>query len=504
VSDAVSETGLMNQLATQPGRLLLVGTARVFAAEALLIPTGVLIAAYLSRRFGAGEYGLLTLASVLVVWVETNIATALSRPSIKLISDAKDWRPVGTAILRLYLLAGGVCGLFVWILSSPLAALMGEPTLATYFALLALDVPLFCAAQAHRNIIVGMGDYRWRAFVSAARWIARLLLIVIFVELGGSPVGAIYGTICASLVELLICRLYVRPKLFRRGAYSLRRLCGYALPLVAAALCMTLYGRLDLILLKSLGATAREAGVYAVAQNLALLPSLLSFAFAPALLQTLSRALRDGEERTARQLARQAMRAVLLLLPVAAIAAAAAPEIVTLIFGREFIAAAPLLRPLMFGAVALLMIAVTTSILTAAGKPLWTLHVAWPLLLGAAIGHAALIPLAGARGAAWVTTAVACAGALATIGLVRRLWHINPPARSLWRSLVVCAFVYAFDALLPASPGLLLLALKLACAGLFVPVAFLLLGEFSADEIGGVLSPLRRRINSVIEATGPV
>jgi O-antigen/teichoic acid export membrane protein len=197
------------------------------------------------------------------------------------------------------------------------------------------------------------------------------------------------------------------------------------------------------------------------------------------------------------------MRGVLLLLPFAAIAAAAAPEIITLIFGREFITAAPLLRPLMFGSVALLMIAVTTSILTAAGKPRWTFQVAWPLLLGAAIGHALLIPLAGARGAAWVTTALACAGALVTIGLVRRLWHINPPARSCWRSLVVCAFVYAFSALLPA-PGLLLLALKLACAGLFVPVALLLLGEFSADEIGVALSPLRRRVNSAIEAPGQV
>lgn len=447
----------------------------------------------------AGEYGLLTLASVLVVWIESNIATALSRPSIKLISDAEDWRPVATAILRLYLLAGCVCALLIWTLSPPLAALMREPRLATYFALLALDVTLFCAAQAHRNIIVGMGDYRRRAFISAARWIVRFLLIVIFAELGGAHVAAIYGTICASLVELSICRLYVRPGLFRSDAYSLRRLCGYALPLVAAALCMSLYSRLDLLLLKSLGATARDAGVYAVAQNLALLPSLLSFAFAPALLQTLSRALRDGEEKLARQLARQAMRAVLLLLPLAAIAAAAAPEIITLIFGREFIAAAPLLRPLIFGSVALLMVAVTTSILTAAGKPVWTLHVAWPLLLGAATGHALLIPLAGARGAAWVTTALAGAGALATIGLVRRLWHISPPARTLWRSLVVSVFVYAFNALLPAS-GFILFAAKLMCAGLLVPVAFLLLGEFSAEEISGVRLPLRRRINPVIEA----
>jgi hypothetical protein len=62
----------------------------------------------------------------------------------------------------------------------------------------------------------------------------------------------------------------------------------FALPLVASALCLSLYSRLDLLLLKLLGATASGAGIYGVAQNLALLPSLFSFAFAPALLSTLS------------------------------------------------------------------------------------------------------------------------------------------------------------------------------------------------------------------------
>ena len=126
---------------------------------------------------------------------------------------------------------------------------------------------------------------------------ARLVLVVIFVVLSGSPAGAIWGTVCASLVELMVCRFYVRPALFARASYPLRSLCGYALPLVASALCMSLYSRLDLPMLKSLGGTAADAGVYGVAQNLALLPTLFSYAFAPALLSTLARALREGDEK---------------------------------------------------------------------------------------------------------------------------------------------------------------------------------------------------------------
>src|SRR4051794_6744495 len=265
------------------GRHLFGGALHIFASEALLVPVGLLTAAYLSRRFGPEGYGLLTLAFAPVVLVESNVASALSRPAIKLVGGATDgeWQSVGVSVLRLYLLTGFALCLVLLFAAEPLALLMSEPALARHLRVLALDVPIFCAAQAHRNIIVGLGQFRQRASASAARWTTRLLLVVAFVYFTGSPAGALWGTVCASLVELAVCRIYVRPALFKHTSYPLRRLCGYALPLVASALCLSLHSRLDLIMLKSLGGTAGAAGVYGVAQNLALLPTLLSYAFAP-------------------------------------------------------------------------------------------------------------------------------------------------------------------------------------------------------------------------------
>lgn len=465
---------------TSRGRHLFGGAVHIFASEALLVPVGLLTAAYLSRRFGPEGYGLLTLAFAPVVLLESNVATALSRPAIKLVggADACERKHVETAVLRLYLLTGCALCLALMAAAAPLARVMSEPALAGYLRVLALDVPVFCAAQAHRNIIVGLGRFRQRALASAARWTTRLALVVLFVYFTGSPVGALWGTVCASLAELAVCRFYVRPAILKRASYSLRRLCGYALPLVASALCLSLHGRLDIIMLKSLGATAAEAGLYGVAQNLALLPTLFSYAFAPALLSTLARALREGDERGARSLARLAMRGVVLLLPVAAITAGAAPEIVGLVFGREFDASAALLRPLIFGSLALLLVSVTASVLAAAGRERWTLHVAWPVLACAAVGHALVIPLWGARGAAFVTALTACAGALASVLLVWRAWRVAPPARTLVSSAAVAACVYALTAYVPAAGPLL--ALKLACACLFAAVALALMGEFGA------------------------
>lgn len=489
-----------NSSASRASRHLLGGTARIFAADALLVPSGVLTAAFLSRRFGPEGYGLLTLASVLVVWLESNAAQALSRPAIKLVGEAEDWQAIGATVLRLYALAGLGLGAAIWAISAPLATLMAEEALAGYLRLLALDLPLFCAAQAHRNILIGLGRFQERACVGAARWIARLMLIVTFAAISGSIAGAIWGSLCASLFELIICRLYVRPRLFMRGAHPWRRLCGYALPLIGSALCMSLYGRLDLLLLKPLGATTAEIGIYGIAQNLAMLPALFSFAFAPALLSTLSRLLSDGDRGAALRVGRQAMRSVLLSLPPAAIIAGAAPDLVVGVFGPQFLPAAPLLRLLILAALALLMVSVTTSIMIAADKPAWTLHAAWPLLLAALAGHMVFIPLAGPVGAAAVTTAFAIAGAIMTICLVQRLWRIGPSANTLWRSAVVCAPAYMI-ASLPSATGLSLV-LKLAGAGLFVVVALLLLGEFSKGEINALRATFRHCLHPAVEACG--
>jgi O-antigen/teichoic acid export membrane protein len=483
------------------------GTARIFAAEALLVPVGVATAAFLSRRFGPEGYGLWTLACALVVWVESNVAAALSRPSIKLVGETNGHASVGAAVLRLYTAVGVGLALLLWAASPALAAALGEPELSGYLRLLSLDVPLFCAAQAHRNLIVGAGLFRERATLSAARWAARLLLVVVFVEASGSLKGALWGSICASAVELFVCRRYARPRLFGRvrregggDGYTARRLLAYALPLIASALCVSLHNRLDLIMLKALGGTSAEAGVYGVAQNLALLPSLVSFSFAPVLLSTLSRALRDGDAEAARRDARQAMRAVLLLLPLASVTAGAAPEIVGLIFGAEFVAAAPPLRLLIFGSLALLMLAVTSCVLTAAGKPRWTLHVALPLVACAAVGHSVLIPRAGATGAAFVTASTACAAALVTVGLVRRLWRVAPPAATLWRSGFVSVLVYKLTAFLPGQ-GFLVVP-KLLAALVLALLALLLSGEFAAREWRAALALLRRRPRAGLGAPG--
>ena len=108
------------------------GSARVFIAEAISLPTGLITAAFLARRFGPDGYGVFTLTMAIVAWLEWTLASLFARAAVKLVADAEDWRPAGAVTLRMYG-AGGLVGFAaLWLSAMPLAALMHEPSLTRH------------------------------------------------------------------------------------------------------------------------------------------------------------------------------------------------------------------------------------------------------------------------------------------------------------------------------------------------------------------------------------
>ena len=453
------------------------GTLRIFLAEALLLPTGLITAAFLTRHLGAEGYGLFTLAATLVTWIEWTIASVFARATIKFVGEAQDWKPVGATVVRLHLLASIAAALLLWFLSVPIGRALGAPALPRYLALFAWDIPLFSLAQAHRNILVGLGDYRQRAFGTSIRWIVRLVLILLLVQYGLSVTGAILGCIGASLAELVICRWFIRPSFLGRSSFEARQLCSYALPLFLFAMTMRLYDKADLFMLKALGGTTAQAGLYGAAQNLAIIPGIFALSFSPVLLSSLSRVLRAGDHKQVQAMGRNALRITTALLPLAGLMAGAAPEIVGWLYGARFLPAASWMAWLIFGSVAIAMLSTVTAILTATGKPGWTLALAGPLLPVVIVCHFLLIPRLGALGAAIGTTIVAMLGALAAVAALSRLEAIRPPLATLWRSLAITSGTFLLAARWHA-PGWLLFV-KFPALLLFILIAFVLLGEFN-------------------------
>ena len=415
------------------------GSARVFIAEAISLPTGLITAAFLARRFGPDGYGVFTLTMAIVAWLEWTLASLFARAAVKLVADAEDWRAPAAVALRLYGITGLLGFAALWLAAGPLATLMHEPSLTRYLRVAAFDVPLFMVSQAHQQVLVGTGQYARRATVAACRWTARMILVLILVGSGLSIAGGLAAIVGASALELVTARWFVRPTL--RGATDVhtRTMWAYALPLFAAAMSLRLFDKLDLFVLKALGASAAVAGLYGAAQNLTIIANLVALSVTTLLLSTLSRALRAGDDAGARSLAVNAMRGVLVLFPFVGVAAGASTAVATMIYGPAFAATGPLLAVLIFAALMTVMISVASVILTAAGRPGSAMLASLPVAPLALVGHLLVIPRFGASGAAYVTLVVAAIGAVSTVVAVHRVWHVWPPAATLVRALVVSA-----------------------------------------------------------------
>ena len=459
---------------------LLRGTIQVYLAEMLILPVGLLITAYLTRKLGPEAFGVLSLALTLITWIEWSVSSIFARATFTLVPRAEDWRPLGTTLIRHHLLLSVAMMVAVWIFSIPAARALRAPDLAWVLPVLAIDIPLFSLSQAHRNLLIGLGCFKERAYASAARWIVRLVLVVLLVELEFSMMGAVLASIGASAAEFATARLFVRPSLFAQSSFPPRTLYAFAAPLFVFALVMRLFDKVDLFAVRLLGGTLSQAGAYSAAQNLSLAPGVFALAFAPLLMAALGRRLADGDGNGARVVARESMRATLLLLPFAALVAGAAPAIVVTCFGPSYAAAAPVFAVLVIGAVALVMVSVATAILTVAGKAVLTAILTAPLLPAAVIGHLLLIPRVGPLGASLVTTGLALACAGAAVSAVYRVWGVAPPSATALRAAIVSAGAGAL-ARLWTTPGPELV-LALAGGAVAVIIALLLTGEATARE----------------------
>jgi O-antigen/teichoic acid export membrane protein len=244
---------------------------------------------------------------------------------------------------------------------------------------------------------------------------------------------------------------------------------------------MRIFEILDRVTLTMLGATAATAGQYGAAQNISLILNISALAFSPLLLSTLSSLLAGSRLIEGQQISRNAMRAVICLLPLAMLVSGSAKEIVVLVFGSAFDEAAPILAFLMLSGIALLFLSVTTSILTAASKPEWTFALAGPMIPMSAAAYIVVIPIHGAAGAAAANAAVAVVFGVLSMLAVKYFLGVLPPFFTFARSILLSVVIYAAALLWPAT-GLLLLV-KLGVLSFATVLGFIILREFRLTDI---------------------
>jgi O-antigen/teichoic acid export membrane protein len=478
----------MSLLTTAAGRTLLGGTGRMLLSDSLFPMVALVTAGFLTRELGAHQYGLLALSLAVVIWVENAIIAFFAKTTVKLVGEADDWRALGAHVITRTLLTGLVAAAVLWAAAPLVGRLLAEAELTRTLRLASIDIPIWCTAVAYRSVLIGTARYRASATGRAARWLARLCLVLLFVGAGFSIDGALAAVIGSSCVELAVYRWHVGPGMLRPRRPVRLPLRQYGTMLFASSLSLSAFNGMDVFMLTALGGTAGLAGIYGAAQNLSLLPSLFLWTFSSVLLSTVSRLLAERADDAARALACDALRWSTWLLPVAAIVAGSAPDLVVVFFGPGFAAAGPILSVLILAAAMNVMLGVALTLMTAVGQPSRTVLYSAPLVPAALVGHLFLIPRWGAQGAASVTLLVSSLAALAAVSELRVTRNIAPPAATVLRSVLVAIAAGALSALWQTN-GLLVFT-ELACVGVLSLLAYWAAGEFRPGELVALRSVL--------------
>lgn len=327
------------------------------------------------------------------------------------------------------------------------------------FEMIALAAPriVFVAFQVHLE--------QWKSVATnLTRQAVWLVAVIGLVYLHASLLQLVAVRVVIAVIETLV-NIFLARKLLGRPLRVIRSRLRYLFeqgwPLAFSYLCLGIYYRIDRVLLERfVGPT--ELGYYAAADTVIGYFSIVPLAFMMSVFPILSRRLDDHEGFD--RLASSSYRLVLFaVIGACGTMFAVSYNLIPLVFGESFLAAAPLINILLVSIIAVAYGVVMGQVLIATSLQ--------RLLLVTNIAGAAVnlgvnlwaIPRYGAAGAAWVTVASYwIAGVL--------MYHFFPSARR------------------HSAVGLKVLARVLA-VGLvaFIPLKLLVQNPWAAGVAGGIV-----------------
>lgn len=456
------------------GRRLTFAAAFQLLARLLGIAAGVLVAAALARNLGTQGYGKLTLVLAVVGLAsgagDFGVGQVVTR---EIAARPLERDRVAGALVVLRLTTGLVLMALGGALTADLFGLGGD-WLASVLILSTLPLGsltgLSIVAQARLRPEVGA----WVVLVQSFAWLG----VVVGIGLaGGGLVAYGEGFLGVAVLQAAITWLLVRGVTgvqLRRSLSEARRLLRYAWPLGVAGLFVTTYYQVDTLLVyhfKGASQTALYGSAYRFLDVLQVLPGIVLAVLLPILAAAVSRGEFGLRTRKAFQLA--LTLAVAGALPVAAGGAVLADRIVTVVYGRPFTPAGPLLAVLLPSFVFISLGYVFSGLLISARRVGAMAVIACAGLAVNVPANLVLIPRFGAIAAAWTTlvTELVVSGAMA--GVVTRRFPASLPWRR-WASclaatgaMLVVALAVRDDPLLVAIPvpGAVYLASLLAFGG---------------------------------------
>ena len=465
-----------------------------------LMAANLAYTATISRLLDPVAFGLMALANLVVLFaqffVRMGLASALVQKPV--LSD-DDVRAASTAGLGV----GVACYAVVFALAPAVAGLFRAPELAPVLRVLGVSFLFEGFSMTGMGLLRRQLRFRELSVITVATYVLGFLVVGVGLALAGAGVwslvvGALVSGASQALWQYALLRHPVRP-VWRWQPY--REVCGYGMRLSGAHLLDYAGANLDNLVVGRVAGTA-ALGQYSRAYYLAFQPLrwYLAQALTQVLFPHLSR-IQDDPPRLRRASASVLGLTALVVFPVGAGMAVAAPELVRVVLGPQWDLAATLV-PWFAVAGACSVVSILCQTVAEARADLnrsLAVQVAYLVVLGALLA----VAVASRSRGLWVFAAAVTVGeVLRQAGYVRLLRRAaGLPAAQVLRSYAPAAFAAAGVALTVAVTRWLL-------AGQ-VPAVVALAAEVAAGALGlalcvrlGPLPTVRRELGMRLEEAG--
>ncbi|MEI6174902.1 MAG: polysaccharide biosynthesis C-terminal domain-containing protein [Bacteroidota bacterium] len=394
--------------------------------------SNLVIGVILSRMLGAAGFGLYSAIIVIPIMVIGFTQLGIRRSTIyhignKLIPEDHIVSALFILLLWTSALSIIICGMVYFFSESQLF----DPLI---IVMVLLTIPLLLTNVFAGGVFLGKEDIKRAAILNAGPTIITLLLTIFFVYfLKMSVLGAFAAIALANLIMFL----FTYRMIFIEFRYNItwkyhegimKSMIKLGLVNAIAIFIMQLNYRLDILMLKKLS-TLEEVGFYSVAMQIAEQLWHIPFAIESIVL---SRSANTTDDQFVHRTVASIFRVSLLIgLVTGLLIFFAAPSLVPLIFGQEYIPSVSMIQVVLPGILILVGFRILNSRLTGMGKPQIAIYAFMPALVINFIMNLFLIPRYGGIGAAWSTNASYAVGSLIFMVVYSKM--VNTPLQEIFR-----------------------------------------------------------------------
>lgn len=468
-------------------------------AQAGFVISGYILHAGLGRLWGPEKYGFFVIVLSILIWVELVTTSGIPTTIGKFIAEEEDKvKGLLSQGMKIQMILSITIVAIVFFSAPLISSLLGDEKLTFYLRLASIDVPFMSILALHWKTLGGLRAFTRKAITIIVYCTFKVLIIFTLVFLGLSLTGAFIGNCLASIVAFCVTLRFLsslKKKPILRS--ETQRIIKFAIPLTIYYFSYNFLIILDLFLVKSIFKDQVSTGYYASAQSVAKIPYFIFFAFTLTLLPLLANSISKGERELSSSYINKSLRFLLILLvPLVLIINETSEELITIIYSKQYLQAAPTLSILVFGFGFLSFFLTLNTILIANNESKKVLLVTLMLIPFDVFLNFKLISIYGIEGAAIATTVTIMIGCIITSILVYKKFSTFLEMKSCLRIFTSAIFVFFISKTIPLS-GVFVIIKLLILFSLYFLILYII-REIKEDEVDRIRSYVRGfRFNNI-------